>query len=120
MKDGSFSEEKFEEGAYMMSEEERKLTSSALPQILVLNKVDLVTNKMKFREMQNELEDLGEFEKIFHVSATTGFGMQPLRDYLLSRAKARKWEFHPDMKSNQSEIEKAEDSMKQAIFEKFF
>ena len=49
--------------------------SSILPQILVLNKVDLVTNKLKFRELQNELEDLGEFEKIFHVSATSGFGM---------------------------------------------
>jgi GTPase len=68
--------------------------------VLVLNKVDLVTNKIKFRELQNELEDLGEFEKIFHVSATTGFGMQELRNYLLSRAKPRNWVFHPDQKSN--------------------
>jgi GTPase Era involved in 16S rRNA processing len=62
----------------------------------VLNKVDLVTNKIKFRELQNELEDLGEFEKIFHVSATSGFGMQPLKDYLLSRAKPRAWVYHPE------------------------
>jgi GTPase len=91
-----------------------------LPQILVLNKVDLVSNKLKFRELQNELEDLGEFEKIFHVSATTGFGMQQLRDYMLSRAKPRVWQFHPEMRSTQSEVDKAEESMKQAIFEKFF
>jgi GTPase Era involved in 16S rRNA processing len=62
----------------------------------VLNKVDLVTNKIKFRELQNELEDLGEFEKIFHVSATSGFGMQPLKDYMLSRAKPRAWVYHPE------------------------
>jgi hypothetical protein len=56
----------------------------------------MVTNKNKFRELQNELEDIGEFEKIFHVSATTGFGMQPLKEYLLSRAKPRAWVYHPD------------------------
>ena len=77
-----------------------------------MNKVDLVSNKLKFRELQNELEDLGEFEKIFHVSAQTGFGMQQLRDYLLSRSKPRKWEFHPEMRSTQSEIDKAEEAMK--------
>jgi len=41
-----------------------------------------------------------------------------LKGYLLSRAKLRKWEFHPLMKSSHSEVEKAEESMKQAIFEK--
>ena len=63
---------------------------------------------------------MGEFEKIFHVSATTGFGMQTLREYLLSKAKPRSWEFHPDLKSKDSEVEKAEEAMKQSIFEKFF
>ncbi len=51
IKDGSFSEEKFERGVYNFTEEERVLHSSHLPQILVLNKVDLVTNKIKFREL---------------------------------------------------------------------
>ena len=86
----------------------------------MLNKVDLVANKQKFRTLQNELEDLGEFEKIFHVSAATGFGMDTLRNFLLSQAKPRKWQFHPEMRSQQSEVEKAEESMKQAIYEKFF
>lgn len=82
--------------------------------------MDLVSNKVKFRELQNELEDLGDFEKIFHVSAQTGFGMDVLRQYLLSRAKPRLWTYHPEVKSTQSEVEKAEEAMKQAIFEKFF
>jgi 50S ribosomal subunit-associated GTPase HflX len=51
MKDHSFSEEKFESGNYELSEDEKKYMSSAMPQILVLNKVDLVSNKLKFREL---------------------------------------------------------------------
>jgi hypothetical protein len=34
-----------------MDDEEKKLHSTALPSVLVLNKVDLVTNKIKFREL---------------------------------------------------------------------
>ena len=34
-----------------MTEEERKLHYTAFPTVLVLNKVDLVTNKMKFRDL---------------------------------------------------------------------
>ena len=78
-----------------MTIEEKSLSSYFMPSVLVLNKVDLVTNKAKFRNLQNELEDLGHFEKIFHVSALTGFGMDTLREYLLSRAKPRKWKHHP-------------------------
>jgi GTPase Era involved in 16S rRNA processing len=55
---------------------------------------------------------LGEFEKIFHVSAQTGFGMDVLRSYLVSRAKPRPWNYHPEIKSTQSEVDKAEEAMK--------
>ena len=51
-----------------MVEEEKKLHSWHMPSVLVMNKVDLVTNKVKMRSLQNEIEDLGEFEKIFHTS----------------------------------------------------
>jgi len=54
---------------YRMSTEQKSLHSYFMPAVLVLNKVDLVTNKAKLRNLQNELEDLGNFEKIFHVSA---------------------------------------------------
>lgn len=120
MKNDTFSEDKMEKGFYDMSEEEQKLSSWNLPSILVLNKIDLVNNKVKLRNLQNELEDIGDFEKIFHVSAQTGFGMDALKEYLLHKAKPRNWEVHPSLKSKQTEVEKAEESMKQAIFEKFF
>ena len=112
MKDGTFSDEKFEKGFYDMSEEEKKLHSWHMPSVLVMNKVDLVTNKVKMRSLQNEIEDLGEFEKIFHTSTQTGFGIDALIQYLLNKAKLRNWEVHPDLISKQSEVEKAEAAMK--------
>jgi hypothetical protein len=39
------------EGYYDIDEDQRELHSSVLPSILVLNKVDLVSNKQKFRDL---------------------------------------------------------------------
>ncbi|CDW81315.1 gtpase era [Stylonychia lemnae] len=118
--DDSFTEQKYKEGFYEMNDQEKAFQTYNLPSVLVLNKVDLITNKQKLRDLQNELEDLGNFEKIFHVSAQTGFGMDQLRNYLMSKAKDKPWQYHPEQKSKQSEVDKVEESMKQAIFEKFF
>jgi len=49
-----------------------------------MNKVDLVDNKRKMRTLQSEIEDLARFEAIFHVSCETGFGVQNLKEYLVS------------------------------------
>ena len=46
--------------------------------------------------------------------------MDQLKSFLLSKAKPRKWEYHPEMRSKHSEVEKAEEAMKQAVYEKFF
>ena len=43
-----------------------------IPSLLILNKIDLCTNKRKLRELQEELEDLGAFDKTFHISTETG------------------------------------------------
>ena len=52
--------------------------------ILVMNKVDIVDNKRKMRTLQSEIEDLARFEQIFHVSCETGFGIENLKEYLVS------------------------------------
>ncbi len=49
-----------------------------MPKILVLNKMDLCTNKKKLRWLITEIEDLGKFDKIFHVSCETGYGIEEL------------------------------------------
>jgi GTPase Era involved in 16S rRNA processing len=63
--------------------EEQKVQEGGLPCILVLNKVDLVTNKRKMRSLQAEVDDLARFDHTFHVSCDTGFGVEALREYLL-------------------------------------
>lgn len=92
----------------------------ALPVLLVMNKVDLVVNKRKLRGLQDELEDIGSFDKTFHVSCETGFGIEALRLYLKSQALRRPWQYHPDVSSTKSELEKCEDVLKQMIFSRFY
>jgi len=43
-----------------------------LSNFLVMNKIDLCTNKRRLKALQEELEDIGTFEKTFHVSTLTG------------------------------------------------
>lgn len=66
-----------------MSEEEKALYSFNIPSILVMNKVDLVTSKKKLKSLQNEIEDLCNFDKIFHVSCETEFGIEALKQYIV-------------------------------------
>jgi GTPase Era involved in 16S rRNA processing len=54
-----------------------------MPVSLVLNKVDLITNKKKLRSLQAELEDMCPFEDVFHVSCESGYGLDHLRNYLI-------------------------------------
>jgi GTP-binding protein Era len=88
--------------------------------VLVMNKVDLVVNKRKVKRLQEELEDLGAFDKVFHVSCNTGYGIEGLKEYLKSKAIRRNWRYHPEVKSTQSEVEKCEEILKQIIFNRFY
>lgn len=45
---------------------------------LVLNKIDLVENRRKFHSLIGEIEKYGKFDKIFYVSASTGYGITEL------------------------------------------
>jgi GTPase Era involved in 16S rRNA processing len=82
MQDDSFSEEAFNAGYYNLTDKEKELAGQ-LPVSLVLNKVDLITNKKKLRSLQAELEDLCPFEDVFHISCESGYGLDHLRDYLI-------------------------------------
>lgn len=91
-----------------------------LSSILVLNKIDLVENKRKLKNLQEELEDLGAFDKVFHVSCETDFGISALKNYLESEALRRPWRYHPDIICTQSEVEKAEQILKQILYNRFY
>lgn len=66
------------------------------------------------------MEDLCSFDKIFHTSCETGFGLEALKEYITERSLLRPWRYHPAQVSTMSEVGKAEEAMKQAIFEKFY
>ena len=51
IKEGTFTQERVENGDYFMTEEEKALYSFNIPSILVMNKVDLVTSKKRLRTL---------------------------------------------------------------------
>jgi GTPase Era involved in 16S rRNA processing len=103
-----------------MSEEEKQFYSFNMPAILVMNKVDLVTSKRRLKTLQHEIEDLCSFDKIFHTSCETGFGLEAVREYLVEKARLRQWRYHPNQSSTKSEVGKAEEALKQAVMEQYY
>lgn len=91
-----------------------------LSSILVMNKVDLVTNKRKLKSLQEELEDLGSFDKVFHVSCETGYGIDNLKNYLKNESLRRPWKYHPEVKSTLSDEEKCEEVFRGLIFNRLY
>lgn len=94
--------------------------AKTLSSVLVMNKIDLVTNKRKMKSLQEELEDLGSFDKVFHVSCETGYGLDNLMSYLKNEAQRRPWRYHPEVTSTQSDKEKCEEILKGIIFNRFY
>ena len=119
MKDDAFSDELFARGDFSLTEQDKELFGR-MPVSLVMNKVDIVTNKKRLRNLQSELEDLCRFDQIFHVSCETGYGIESLREYLVEQSFMRKWRFDPKMISEKTPVEHAETAMKQAVMEKCF
>ena len=101
IEDDTFREADLEQ--YLVSDQQ-KIQEGGLPCILVLNKVDLITSKRKLRNLQAELDDLAKFDHIFHTSLTSGFGVEPLREYLLDQAVVRPWTYDERMICNKSQI----------------
>jgi GTP-binding protein Era len=69
------------------------------PKILVLNKVD-VTPKEELLTLVAALRQEIDFEQIFMVSATTGDGVQDLKDALAARVPEGPWHFPEDQVSD--------------------
>lgn len=91
-----------------------------LSSVLVMNKIDLITNKRRLKTLQEELEDLGSFDKVFHVSCETGYGLDHLKAYLKEQSFRRPWRYHPEVHSTRPELEKCEDVLTQIIYNRFY
>lgn len=101
-------------------EEAKEYESKNISSVLVLNKMDLVTNKRRIRELQEELEDIGTFDKVFHISALTGYGVEGLIKYLKDEAYRRPWKYHSSVKSTSTEAEKCQEILRQNIYNRFY
>lgn len=64
--------------------------------ILVLNKVDRVQDKERLLAMAGALSSKLEFERVFMISATTGSGLDELKDYLGGAVPPGPWHYPED------------------------
>jgi GTP-binding protein Era len=78
------------------------LKSRREPKILVLNKVD-ITPKEALLTLTASLSERLEFERIFMVSATTGDGVDDLKQALAARVPEGPWHFPEDQVSDASD-----------------
>jgi len=112
--------EEFFEEMFKEDPEEDHLGDQTIPTYLVLNKIDLCSNKRKLKNLINELEEISRFEKIFFTSAETGYGISDIITSLEEDAYSKSWDFNPQSKSDASEIEMVEQMMKSLIYERFY
>lgn len=88
--------------------------------VLVINKIDFLTGRRKIIALKDDLEDVIHFDKIFLVSAETGFGIDDLRRYIQEQADEGPWEFEPGVKSEVNEADKVTELMRETLFNRFY
>ncbi|GAM28720.1 hypothetical protein SAMD00019534_118960, partial [Acytostelium subglobosum LB1] len=86
--------------------------------ILVINKVDLVTEREDLLEMISKLNESNIFSDTFLTSATNGIHVNTLTDFLLTKAMDGKWEFNDELKTDQTDIFRASEIIKEKMYEK--
>jgi GTP-binding protein Era len=94
------------------------LTVKAERRIAVLNKTDLVSDKSSLLPTVKALQTAfpQTFSDVFLVSAIKGSGLQELRKYLLGVAPSGMWLYPPDLSTDQSQLKRATECIREAIF----
>lgn len=96
-------------------EQRRKLAPITIPAYLVVNKVDLVTDRRKIKYLVNELKEYAKFSGEFFVSANTKYNIQSLTDFLKNQAKPGKWSKHPHQKTTLTDLEIATELVREQV-----
>lgn len=73
-----------------------KLSGAPHPALLVLNKVDRVSNKDQLLPLIAKLSEKLPFERVFLISALDGNGVADLKSYLAERMPAGPWHYPED------------------------
>ena len=92
-----------------------ELAQSGCRASLVLNKIDLAPPE-RLLERADELSRMCEFERVFMVSATTGNGIDDLRDWLAGRMPPGPYLFDPDDLSDMPMRLLAAEIMREKLF----
>lgn len=82
-----------------------KALKSDIPTLLIMNKIDQVKHKDSLLEIIKILTSKSNwphFSDIFLISALTSDGIDSLRDYLISCAKPKDWQYNEDTYTDQS------------------
>jgi GTPase len=78
-----------------------KLKADKIKPILLLNKIDLLTNE-KQKRLLDEYKSTGEFKDIFPISASKNQGIDSLIDYLIKNSPISPWHFPEDQLTTES------------------
>jgi len=73
-----------------------RLADSRLPKILVLNKVDRVTDKDMMLPLAARLSERMTFDRVFMISALDGNGVADLKSFLAGRMPLGPWHYPED------------------------
>ena len=92
-----------------------ELVQSGRPASLVLNKIDLAPPE-RLLERAGELSEMYGFERVFMVSATTGNGIDDLRDWLAGKMPQGPFLFDPDDLSDMPMRLLAAEIMREKLF----
>ena len=92
-----------------------ELAQSGRRASLVLNKIDLAPQE-RLLERADELSRMCEFERVFMLSATTGNGIDDLRDWLAGRMPPGPYLFDPDDLSDMPMRLLAAEIMREKLF----
>lgn len=90
-----------------------------IPAILVVNKVDLVHDRSHVRMLVKELFEYANFQEAFYVSASTGYGLDKLENYLKDQAEEGEFEFHPLQQTESPDIQRVEDIVRCHLLDQY-
>ena len=97
----------------------RKSHHQSRPSALVINKADILHSRRHLHDAIDSIADIMHFDKTFIVSSDTGFGIDSLKDYVMSNGLAGEWDFEPKTKMNASEVEVVEEFVREGIFNRY-
>ena len=95
-----------------------RLNDARATKVLVLNKVDKLSEKKKLLDLAQELTGRVAFDRVFMVSALSGSGLEDVKAYLAETAPLGPWHFPADEISDMTERRLAAEITREKVYER--